>query len=125
MIPAYVNKGEYLLVEVRGLYRFEDFRSMIHEVAKFCSENDLHKVVVDLREAEGDPSTIDRYLLGNEIAAVWQYRIRGAGVAGKQSINFLMENVAVNRGANVKAFSDVQAALKWLGITAMGEYTGA
>jgi hypothetical protein len=124
MIPAYVNKGEYLLAEARESYSFEHFRSMIHEVAKFCSEDGLHKVVVDLRDSEGDPSTIDRYLLGNEIAAVWQYRVRGAGVAGKQSINFLMENVAVNRGANVKAFSDMQAALAWLGVIAANGQRG-
>lgn len=123
-MPTYANKGEFLLVEVREPFKFEEFRSMIHEVAKQCAEQRLNKVILDMREAEGDLSTIERYLLGTEISRVWKHTIQGAGIAKRETINFMMENVAVNRGANVKAYFKMKDALGWLGVGSMGARPG-
>lgn len=123
-MPTYHNRGEYLLVEVSESYKLDLYLSIIHEVADRCRREGVYKVLIDFSQAMGDPSIVDRYTLGNEIARVWKYKIQGAGIAQRDTINYVMENVAVNRGANVKAFTARQDALKWLDIRTTNELTG-
>lgn len=123
-MPTYQNKGDYLLVEIREAYSLDLYRSVIHEVANRCTAEGLNKVLVDFSESDGNPSILDRYTLGSEIARAWKFKIQGAGVAREETINFMMENVAVNRGANVKAFKARKEALEWLGITISNEQMG-
>ena len=115
-MPTYLNRGGYLLVEVSEPYTLDLYRSIIHEVANRSEQDGLHKVLIDFSGVIGEPSIMDRYTLGIEIAQSWKNTIQGAGVARQESINFVMENVAVNRGANVKAFRQRKAALIWLGM---------
>ena len=120
-MPAYHNKGDYLLVEVSEPFTLDLFLGIIHEVAERCDRDGLEKALIDFSQVIPDPSIMDRYIVGSEIARVWRNKIQGAGVARGETINYVMENVAVNRGANVKAFTTRQAALKWLGISATNE----
>jgi hypothetical protein len=123
-MPTYLNRDGYLLVEVSEPYTMDLFLSVIHEVANRCNQDGLRKVLLDFSQMNGDPSIMDRYSLGIEIAQLWKHTIQGAGVARRESINLVMENVAVNRGANVKAFSQRKDALQWLGIDPAKEQTG-
>lgn len=111
------------MVEVSGPYTLDLCLSIIREVAVRCTRDGLRKVLMDFSRMNGDPGTMDRYTLGVEIAQSWKYGIQGAGVARRESINLMMENVAVNRGANVKAFSGRKDALVWLGIDPANEQT--
>lgn len=112
------------MVEVSEPYTLDLYLSVIREVANRCNSHGLRKVLVDFTRVNGDPSVMDRYTLGIEIARSWKHTIQGAGVARAESINLVMENVAVNRGANVKAFSQRKDALKWLGIDPAREQIG-
>ena len=123
-MPAYHKIAECLLVEVNERYSLELYLGIIREVAERCDRDGLQKVLIDFSHSNADPSITDRYVLGNEIARAWGFRIQGAGVARSEIINFVMENVAVNRGANVKAFTTRQEALQWLGITTTNEQLG-
>jgi len=113
-MPIYTNKGKYLLVEADEPYSLNLFFTMIDEVARRCVQENLKKVLVDITAMEGSPSIIDRYETGVKIAEVWGSKIRAAGVARKSMINFLVETVAVNRGADFKVFSDMDLAMQWL-----------
>jgi hypothetical protein len=123
-MPAYQKIGECLLVDVNEPYSLELYLGLIREVAERCDRDRLQKVLIDFSQSNADPSITDRYVLGSEIARAWGFRIQGAGVARSEIINHVMENVAVNRGANVKAFTTRQEALQWLGITATNEQVG-
>ena len=116
-MPTYDNRGEYLLVEIIEPYTLGLYLNVVREVAKRCDTDGLHKVLVDFSLVEGEPSITDRFVIGKEVAQLWRYKIQGAGVARGETINYVMENVAVNRGAHVKAFTTRQAALQWLGIS--------
>lgn len=110
------NKGDYLLAEASGDYSLKLFISIIHEVADRCRDENLNKALIDLRDIEGDPSILDRYRFGMEIAQAWGYKIKVAAVAKRDVINKMAENTAVNRGANLWTTSDFVLALKWLGV---------
>ena len=97
------------------------YLGVIHEVAERCDKDKLRKTLIDFSQSDADPSITDRYVLGREIARAWSYKIQGAGVARNETINYVMENVAVNRGANVKAFTTRKDALEWLGIAVTSE----
>lgn len=110
------NKGNYLFAEVSGIYSLEVLISAIHEVADRCQKESLKKVFIDLRNMQGNPSILDRYKLGVEIANVWGPRIKAAAVARAGIIDHMVENTAVNRGAKLKVTADVDEALEWLGV---------
>lgn len=115
-MPSFENKGTYLLATVGGAYSLEVFMSIIHEVAERCQKEKLKKVLIDLRKVEGNPSIIDLYELGVEIANAVGPGIRGAAVARRRMVNYMGENTAVNRGAIFKVFTDVEEAMEWLGV---------
>ena len=121
MMPTFHSHGEYLLVEISEPYTLDLYLGVIHEVAALCDQDKLRKALIDFSQSDADPSITDRYVLGSEIARAWSYKIQGAGVARGEIINYVMENVAVNRGANVKAFTTRHEALNWLGISASNE----
>ena len=110
------NKGEYLYAEISGVYSLEMFISAIHEVAEHCKSENLKKVLIDLRNVDGNPSILDRYLFGIEIANTWGPILKVAAVGNTEVINQMAENTAVNRGANLWATPDMELALTWLEI---------
>lgn len=104
----------YLLVEVHELCSFEMLRETVHQIAAHCKKENLNKVLVDLTNMDGDFNTLDRYKIGLEIAKTWGRGIQVATVAQENKINFLVEHVAVNRGATLSVFTKIDSALKWL-----------
>lgn len=110
------NKGDYLLATVSGYYSLDLFITAIHEVSEHCKKENLKKALLDLRNLEGDPSILDRYRFGLEIAKAWGPLLKVAAVAKPEAINKMGENTAVNRGANVWATPDMELALQWLGV---------
>jgi hypothetical protein len=110
------NKGDYLFAEASGPYSLEVLMSTIHQVAKHCRKENLNKAVIDLRNMEGDPSILDRYRLGIEIANVWKWSIKVAVIARAEVVNHMSENTAVNRGARMLTTSNESQAMEWLGV---------
>ena len=119
-----VNKGDHLLVEVRGTYSLKYMLSTIHEVAEHCRADNLSKVLIDLRELEGDPGIFDRFQIGIEIVKTWDSRIKAAVIARPNVISRMAENTAVNRGARVFITSEMDAALKWLELETQDQTIG-
>jgi len=110
------NKGDFLLAEVNRPYSLEVFISTVHKVAEHCREENLNKALIDLRNMQGDPSILDRYRTGIEIANVWGPRIKVAVIGRADVIDHMGENTAVNRGAKIMVTSEEAQALEWLGV---------
>lgn len=115
-MPTLQNKGEYLLVEINETYSLKMINSAIREVAAYCEERHLNKVLVDMRNMPGTPSILERHLHGIEVAKVWGSRIKAALILQPERIRHMTENTAVNRGANLWTTPDFDLALKWLGV---------
>lgn len=108
------NMGDHLLVEVSGKYSLRSMLSTVYEVAEHCRKEGLKKVLVDLRNLDGNPNIFDRYLLGLEIARKWGPRIKAAILTRAEMANRMAENTAVNRGARIRVNASMDDALQWL-----------
>jgi hypothetical protein len=115
-MPVFENRGGYLFVEVTEPYSLKVMKSIIQQIADICGEEDLDKVLVDLRTIDETISIMDRYEVGVEVAKIIGPKVKVAGVAQKALINYMAETVAVNRYGKLKVFSDMDKATEWLGI---------
>ena len=113
-MPVYENRGSYLFVGTSEPYSLDLLLSMVQDVADRCQRENLRKVIVDLTQMEGNPSILDRYTIGVEVARICGARIECVAIAKQNMINHMVENVAVNRGAKLKVVSTRDEAVKWL-----------
>lgn len=115
-MPVFENRGGYLVVEVTEPYSLKMMKSVIQQIADTCGEEDLDKVLVDLRTIDETISIMDRYEIGVRVAKIIGPKIKVAGVAQKALINRMAETVTVNRYGKLKVFSDMEEAMEWLGV---------
>jgi len=113
-MPVYDSRGAYLFVEVAESYSLALLLTIIQEVADHCQKENLHKAIVDLTQMEGNPNILDRYTIGVEVARICGATIQCAAIAKQSVTNYMVENVAVNRGAKLKVVSTLEEAMKWL-----------
>ena len=123
-MPICRNMGDHLFVEISEPYSLKLFLSAIHEAADHCREENLNKVLVDVRNMTGNPSIFDRFQIGMEIVKVWGPRIKVAVIAKPGVINRVAENTAVNRGMKLFATTSPEDATQWLEIESQGQTIG-
>jgi hypothetical protein len=105
---------EYLMLKVSGPYNLTEFKSLILLMRVKAAEFGHIRVLADLRGVEQDVPGYDRFILGEYYAKEIRYKLKMAVVGPPERITGFFEDVAVNRGGNVRIFSDEQSALRWL-----------
>lgn len=110
------NKGEYLYVKYTKPYELASFIALMKEVADACHQQDVHKVLVDVRGMTGKIKFAERFQVGEAGAELFRGVAQVGIVYRKEEINWFAETVGVNRGANVRIFAEMEKARKWLGI---------
>ena len=113
---SFENRDKYLFAEYSGPYSFPTAMSGLQEIAETCKREGLDKVLIDVRPMHGFVSIIDRFSLGMEFIRLFGSSIRLAVINERSRINYVMENVIVNRYGKAKAFTDFEEAIRWLGI---------
>ena len=114
-----VSAGEFSLDEST-----RTFVDIISAIEKYRSE----KVLFDGREIVGDPTIVERFYYGEFAAANVAQLIMLDRVDAQPQFAYVLhepvldprrfgEIVAVNRGMNVKAFDDMDKAVKWLDLS--------
>ena len=106
--------SEKHLMRVRswGECSIQDWESSKAQVLQLNSEHDCNILLVDVREQEASPKTMEILQFG----ANWPRSIRVALLIGPATLkdqNFL-ETVAVNRGIPMKDFTEEDEAMEWL-----------
>lgn len=94
-----------------------DMNETRQTISRICKEQRLTKVLVDDRAVTSIPSFEDLYQFGSTfLDSGFPLFIRIAHVVNGETLsdNEFLETVAVNRGANVKTFQDIDAAIEWL-----------
>lgn len=110
------NQGEYLFVKFTDPYQLDTIVELIKEAAAACVEENLSRALVDFREMPGKISTADRFQLGVEAASAMRGLLKVAVVYRRSEMNWFAETVAKNRGANLRIFSEMDEAIKWLDV---------
>lgn len=109
----------YLYVRATGIRSVENIASLALDYIKACEKHGYNKVLLDVRKMTEGLSTMDAYNLGTKVIE----RIGGPHPEVKQAVidleekreNFhFVETVLVNRGFNLRFFSKVADAQRWL-----------
>ena len=104
-----------LIVRASGRGKIETKAAAVQAIAAALAAQPVVGALVDLREVDGPYTFMDRYQLG-ELAGIHLSKIPVAVLAheiqtDKQRIGKL---VAINRGACLEVFTELNAALAWL-----------
>ena len=111
---TYQDMGQYLSVSIRGKWTEESARRVIEEIKSEAEKYNQSRVLLDLMEILPPDIPFTRFKTGIYIAQVWGSSLKVATVARQEFITRFTENVAANRGAKLKAFTDEEQALQWL-----------
>ena len=104
----------YLSVLVSGRYSLADFLDAIDRIGAESSALRARCVLINLLGIVGHIPDLDRYDLGLRAADALGRLDKLACIAALDQVNYLAENVAQNRGLNVRVFVDEAAALAWI-----------
>ena len=119
-------QAEFLSVIATGQFSVDEMKRAFLEMLEAVAVHKTTKVLFDGRGLLGHVGTMDRFYYAEFVArSVADFHERGVS-PGTQFAYLLKEpvldperfgeTVAVNRGANVKAFASHEAALRWLGV---------
>ena len=104
-------------VEPRGLAYYEFVREMLAKVAEVASSTQHARLLFDLRETNYSDdslvSTIRHVEEAEEVGLGPDFRVAVVGLANDPMLQYV-EDVSVNRGLQLRAFSDEDEAVKWL-----------
>lgn len=118
------KKTGYLLMVFQGFHEPSFADVLTSQVLNVCKTEKPSKLLMDLRKVKGEMSTTERYYLA--VTAATKYlgaklfnRIPGCrfAIVGNHPLvdpGKFEENVAVNRGLNVRTFIEMKDALIWL-----------
>jgi hypothetical protein len=106
----------YLAARFTGTGTPEEAWRQFELIAEHCKRTNKNKLLLDYAEAHGEVSLADRYFLGEEAQIFARYGLKVASVATQEQIDprRFGEMVAQNRGVNVRGFTNVKDAEKWL-----------
>ncbi len=114
------KKEGFLHFTVTGKRNLDSIKEAATRIIQSASQQQIERVLVDIREflRESAPSALDTYELGSDLLPSLNKRLlRAAAIVdieeNMESLRFF-ENVAVNRGYNVKVCTDMDEATKWL-----------
>ncbi|HEX3897096.1 MAG TPA: hypothetical protein VHW73_12875 [Rudaea sp.] len=104
-----------LKMRVHGTYKTRDetFR-MMDRLKKEADVNHCERALLNLVDANGYTSDIDKFYLGEYAAQSFRGKLKVAVVFPAEKITKFGENVAVNRGAQLAVLATEVEAMRWL-----------
>jgi len=117
MAVAYLEEKRYLRVQLSGTWNIDEFPSHVASMAKECQERKQSPLLIDFTFLKWDRvSTLERYRMGQTAELLDGKAARVSVLARPDQIDpgRFAEQVARNRGANVKVFIDPEKAQRWL-----------
>ncbi len=109
----YNNKENYVSFVCKGDFVFDKFVNEFDKLADFCHKNNCRNLLFDMSGLNSPLPDWDRFKTGEAIAD----KLMGIKLASFSKASFtngFTINVAFNRGMDIKVFTDLEEALKWL-----------
>lgn len=106
----------YLQVTLRGRHPSRTYPELLRSIRDEATRLGLYKILVDGRGLAAPPSEMDRFQVGVAIAELFGQRFKIAIVYRPELINKFVEDVAVNRGADLLVVGDEVRAIEWLAV---------
>lgn len=115
----------FLYVHVTGTFLLEDSKDIVTRIFDSLTINPCGKVLVDFREATGEPGMLERFLHAMHLVGELNFhcpavsRSTRFAYLGKRPMvdpNRFGESVAISNGVAAKVTEDPEEALIWLGL---------
>ena len=111
-----IQRDAYNYFDFSGEFSQEAGKQCIDAMVEVCGQSPISKALLDCRNMTGEIEIMESFMVA-------KYGVKMVGVITKFALvgredqmfpdNFV-ENVAVNRGVNLKLFTDLERALDWL-----------
>ena len=118
LMLSFRQQGAVLFCEVSGPYSLADFLRLADQVRAERQSRGCTRAMVDIRNVTGEISALDRYRLGIYVAEKPNRAERLAVIMRRESVNWMFENVASNRGLPTCETADPRYAENWLRLAA-------
>ncbi len=108
----YDSQAKLIRVRAWGAGTIEDWLSSKEQVVRLYVQHGARQLLVDVRDQDSAPSTLDIFEFGED----WPAGIRTAILVGDQTREDqqFLETVAFNRGKQMRVFDSEEDALNWL-----------
>ena len=110
------DEGKYIELLYYGKFTIYELENSRNDGEEVLSRNGWHRVLVDVTTAEAYPAIVDYFDFTSGLPKEAPSDIRLALVVkeARKEIGMFVENVAVNRGLNMRCFTDREDGIKWL-----------
>jgi len=110
------KKKDHLVANFTGTGNLDEISQQFGSIAERCRTEKRSKTLINLSGIKLNPTFSERYQAGERAVVFAEYRIKLAVVAEPEMMDpgRLGEMVARNRGVDVRVFSDLASAEKWL-----------
>lgn len=113
------EKENLIYLTLKGLISLKAGIASRKELAQFVKKTGIKKVIVDQSEGRVDVTISELFEFHSSHNEVLPNQIKIAIIVSKEEIADNMkfaENVAINRGIDIKVFTSVNEGIKWLNI---------
>jgi hypothetical protein len=111
-----IQEEAYIRFDYTGEFSIVMGKQCIDAMVEACSQTQISKALLDCRNMTGEIKMFSSFMVA-------EYGVKMIGIISKTALvaredqmlsdNFV-ENVAVNRGVNLKLFTDADEAIDWL-----------
>ena len=118
------HQPNFLHARLEGEYQIQEAIGVLGRVFAECAAGDAHGLLLDVLALRGAPTIMDRYKISlvyaehtHAIAMARdgrRLRIATVGTPPMTDPTHFGEDVAINRGVNLRVFSELDAARAWL-----------
>jgi hypothetical protein len=112
------EQPQYLHIEATGARSRAMLVSLIKDCVAECKQRGRGRLLVDIQGLQGSLGTLESYqLVTGDLASLKEgnrLKVAISDLPGNQDRLRFFENVAFNHGLDLRVFSDVGTALKWL-----------
>ena len=111
-----IQKDAYVRFDYTGEFSQAAGKQCIDAMVEACRRLQISKALLDCRKMTGEIEILEGFMV-----AQYGGKMRGflskTALVGREDQMFpdnFVENVAVNRGVNLKIFTDIEEAIAWL-----------
>jgi hypothetical protein len=111
-----IQKEAYVRFDYTGEFSEAAGKQCVDAMVEACSQLQFSKALLDCRKMTGEIQILESFMVAQYGGKMRGFLSKTALVGREDQMlpdNFV-ENVAVNRGVNLKIFTDIEEAIDWL-----------
>jgi hypothetical protein len=110
--------SEFMRTNVSGEVDLKASREMLSGLMAICEREKIDRILIDGREASSQSTAVDVWTLAGDLGSLGVNRGHRVAILNRPKDEFdrgaFLELCATNRGYQLKAFRDFEAAFAWL-----------